>query len=119
MAKVLIVEDDAVMRAAYQIVLQREGHFVVVAVNGAEALGLALQHSPQVILLDMLMPQRTGLEFLRSYGPHRPAETKVVALSNIEDYRQDAYQSGVNEFWVKASFTPHEVSQKVAELLAF
>src|SRR5581483_10905332 len=113
MAKVLVVEDDDVIRAAYQIVLKRQGHFVTTATNGAEALGLALQHTPHVILLDMLMPQMSGLQFLKSYKPHRPPETKVVALSNIEDYRQEAYNHGVDEFWVKASFTPGEVATKV------
>lgn len=119
MAKVLIVEDDAIIMSAYQMALKREGHLVITATNGAEALGMAMQGQPQVILLDMLLPKVSGLEFLKLFGPHRQPATRIVSLTNIEDQRREAYELGVDEYWVKSSFTPKEVVQKLAAVLAF
>ena len=64
-AHILLVDDDRDIRETLQELLEQEGHHVVTARNGVEALALARSEHPAVILLDLFMPVMDGLEFRR------------------------------------------------------
>jgi len=63
---ILIVDDDAELRALYRLILEREGYAVDEATNGAEALKYLMSHTPDVIIMDMLMPMLGGEAFKES-----------------------------------------------------
>jgi CheY-like chemotaxis protein len=82
--KVLIADDDRTIRALLGDVLADMGHQVVAAENGAEAVELCLQESPDVVVLDFLMPKLSGLDALKRLR-ELGCRTPVVLLTAISD----------------------------------
>jgi CheY-like chemotaxis protein len=118
--RVLIVEDDPAIQNAYEFVLQKSGFEVYTADNGQEALA-QLVHVPDIILLDMLMPGYSGLDFLREAElPERYPRIQVVAVSNIDSPRvkEDAKNYGVVRYVLKVEMTPRDIARMVTELAA-
>lgn len=86
MATILIAEDDPAVRDIMRIVVERLGHEVLSAADGDEAFALAVAHSPDVVLSDVSMPGRTGLELLRDLAADRRfAHVPVVLTSALTD----------------------------------
>jgi CheY-like chemotaxis protein len=82
--KVLIADDDLLIRTMVSDLLAEMGHAAVVAASGAEAVALAASESPDLLVLDFLMPRLSGLDALRSIragGSRAPA----ILLSAISD----------------------------------
>lgn len=119
--KVLIVEDDAVLRDAYCTVLQAEGYEVWTAADGLDALTQARKIEMDVILLDMLMPNLNGVEFLREYkAPEEHPQTRIIVFSNMSVPSDVSYalKLGATKYLTKSSFTPKEMEGIVREVLA-
>ena len=117
MACVLVVEDDPAIQHAYQFVLEKAGHEVLLASDGSEAVKL-LERLPQVVFLDMLMPGFSGLDFLREADVlNRFPGMKVVAVTNIESprVREDAMGLGAVQYLVKVNLNPSDLVRIVAE----
>lgn len=84
MATVLVVDDDAMACQLASVVLQHAGHRVLAAAGGAEGLQVALAERPDVILLDMHMPQMDGFEFLRRLKAEPQGRgIKVLAVTGM------------------------------------
>lgn len=111
MANVLVIEDNKTLNQAYRLILQREGHDVRVAYNGAEGLELIKLTAPDLILLDMLMPVMGGVEFLKHFEVAQHPKTTVIILSNLnEDSEvQQALELGAKKYILKASTSPQEL----------
>lgn len=121
MTKVLIVEDDAVLQSAYTIVLSLEGYEAFSAGDGAKGLEVAQKEEPDVILLDMLMPNMNGLDFLRAYKPQQTnPKVKIIVFSNmsVPSDVKEAMELGATKYLTKSSFTPKEMANMVEEVLA-
>lgn len=86
MTTVLVVDDEAQIRASLRSILCEEGMQVVEAANGQEALGCLENVRPDLIVLDVWMPEVDGLEFLRILGQreHSPAVVMISGHGNIE-----------------------------------
>ncbi len=78
-AKILIAEDDPDIRGLIRLHLQKEGHTVLEAADGLTALKLIEKDAPQLIILDIMMPQLTGLDVLQTLRATR--ETPVIMLT--------------------------------------
>jgi CheY-like chemotaxis protein len=111
MSNVLVIEDNKTLNQAYRMILQREGHEVRVAYNGAEGLELVKLSEPDLILLDMLMPVMNGVDFLKHFEPAKHPKTSVIILSNLnEDSEvQQALELGAKKYILKASTSPQEL----------
>lgn len=119
MSRVLIVEDDSILQNAYHTALAMEGFEVNMAPDGLEGLRMAKEHKPDVILLDMIMPNMSGLQFLKSFNAKQHPETKVIVFSNIvspEDVKQ-AMELGAIKYLAKAIFTPKEMVATIKEVM--
>ena len=83
MTKVLLVDDDEVLREVLEEALQEAGHHVTPARNGREALDILQREGDWVVLLDMMMPEVSGLEVIRHLEAHpRLAKgNKIIAMS--------------------------------------
>lgn len=115
MAKILIVEDDKDLNRAYQLILTKDGHDVESAFNGDEALDKLKNFNPDLILLDLLMPVRSGIEFLKEYDlAHKHPNVSVIVFTNLENDPQieQAFDLGVKKCVVK-SWTPPQGLLKV------
>ncbi len=118
--KVLIIEDNSDVRYQYEFVLKKFGFNVITASNGEEGIVKAIKERPQIILLDILMPEMDGwaaLKALREYtSTYRP---KIIILSNLgapEDI-QKAYEMGADMFLIKADTTLLQVVEKIKEMI--
>lgn len=120
-AKVLIVEDDRYISKMYEFKLQLDGMEVEVAENGRIGVEKVKEFKPNIILLDILMPELDGFEVLKIVKAD--PETKdipVLILSNLgqEDHIQKGMQLGAVGFIVKSQYTPAKVVEKIKEVLA-
>ncbi len=118
---ILIVEDDENLSSVYDTRLQAEGFNTKLASNGEEAIALATQSSPDLVLLDIMMPKVSGfdvLDILRSTP--QTADTKVImitALSQDSD-RERAKSLGVDDYLVKSQVVIAEVVDRIKKYLA-
>ncbi len=121
MAKIMLVEDDNNLREIYAARLQAEGHEIVAAKDGEEALAIAVKEKPDLIISDVMMPRVSGfdmLDILRNAPETR--ETKVImmtALSQAED-KARADKLGADRYLVKSQVTLEDVANVVREVLA-
>lgn len=109
MSRILIVEDDEVVQSIYEALLTKEGYRVEVASDGQEALRKASAKEPDLILLDMLMPSMSGLEFLRAYDlRNQHPHVRVIAFSNVDrpELIRDATALGASRYMTKFNFSP-------------
>ncbi len=120
MANILIVDDNADYREQLAMFMREAGHEATCTPDGREALSVVLARTPDVILLDLVMPEMDGpsfLEVLRSYL--RIQSLPVVVLTGISDSPMiDRVQSlKVNSVLVKTKATPEEILKAVEEAL--
>ncbi len=81
---ILVVDDERKLREMIRIYLQQEGYHTAEAGNGREALFVAREQKPDLIILDLMMPEMGGYEFMRAWG--KEAETPIIVLTaKIED----------------------------------
>ena len=120
MAKIAIIEDDAAISQMYRIKFEAEGYTVETAENGVLGLKLAETMKPDIILLDLMMPEMNGHEMLialrkTSWGQH----IKVVILTNMGEQEAPAgvRDLEVSDFILKADMTPRQVAEIVKNLL--
>lgn len=116
---VLIVEDDATLNEAYKTILTMSDYEVWTAFNGEEALAVAEQQNPDIILLDLRMPVMDGISFLKTYEPKKNhPNVKVVVFSNYDMQAEvdRAYSLGADRYILKARATPNELLKLVKDL---
>jgi DNA-binding response OmpR family regulator len=113
---VLIVEDDTDIRGLYADAFTAAGIIVLTATNGAEGVELALQHHPDAILMDIMMPVMGGHEAMNKIRKDAWGKNaKVVYLTNMSDAENivHAVEQGSDEYIIKANLTPREVVNHV------
>lgn len=120
MARILIVEDDRDLNAAYQVILKKAGHTVGAALNGQEALETAKDFKPDLILLDLLMPVMGGLEFLQHYDLDTRPDVKVLIFTNMENSPEvnEAYNLGATRCIIKSWTAPQSLAKVIDDVLA-
>jgi DNA-binding response OmpR family regulator len=118
--RILIVEDDEYLRKASEIALRRAGYTVIAAASGREGLNLARSEGPDLIILDLLMPQPTGLEILRTIRAEPATRTTpVMVISNSSMQRVVDEVSGLGaDYIVKADLSLKELAGRVERRLA-
>jgi two-component system response regulator VicR len=100
--------------------LERDGHQTEVASNGKEAMEKVKNSDPDLILLDLLLPELAGLEFLKLYDVKKHPQTQIVVISNLSspELLRKAKNLGVKDYLTKINFTPTELAAYVKGLLA-
>lgn len=113
MAKVLVVDDAAFMRMRLSNLLKQAGHQVVEASNGFEALGAYQAERPDLVFMDITMPEMDGLEALKRLRALDP-EARVVMCTALGQQSMviEAVKAGARDFIVKP-FQPDRVLQAV------
>ena len=120
MAKVLLVEDNSDNREIYRTVLEYAKHVVVEAVNGAEALPLALSEGPDLIVMDMTMPIMDGLEAtrrLRADTSTNHIPILILTAHALASDMLDAMDAGATAFLSKPCY-PQKLLEEVERLLS-
>jgi two-component system response regulator MprA len=117
MPQILVVDDDRKLLDMLRRTLAYEGYEVITATNGREALDQVLEHYPDVIVLDWLIPKLKGVEVarrLRAAGDHVPI-IMLTAKDSIED-RVEGLDSGADDYLVKP-FAPAELLARIRVIL--
>lgn len=120
MVKIAIVEDDAAISQMYRIKFETEGCEVETAENGLLGLRLVENMRPDIILLDLMMPEMNGDEMLKRLRATDWGKTiKVVILTNMGESEAPPglKDLGVSAFVVKANMTPRQVAELVKKQL--
>jgi DNA-binding response OmpR family regulator len=113
---ILVVDDEAKLRQMIRVYLEQENYRVVEAGNGRDALFVARDAKPDLIILDLMMPEMNGYDFIRAYG--KEAETPVIMLTaRVED--QDkilGLELGADDYVTKP-FNVRELTARVRAVL--
>lgn len=118
---VLIVDDDEFLLEMYALKFKEEGFSVEIAETGRDAINKASSMQPDVILLDIVLPEMDGFEVLQEMrGGKATPQPLIVILTNLsqKDDAQRGIRLGADDYIVKAHFTPSEVVMKVRKLLS-
>src|SRR5689334_111279 len=111
MRKILVVEDEQILRETYETILSTQPYLYDVAQDGSEALEKCRQHRYDLILLDLMMPVMNGAEFLEAYAKMEGKKSKIIILSNLSTGKEldKAHELGVMRNLVKAELSPKQL----------
>ena len=119
-ATILLVEDFDDTRLMMKLWLMKKGYRVVEAENGEEAIAIAEELHPDLIIMDMMMPGLSGLDATHRIREYQSLQrTPIVAVSayGADEYRAKAIAAGCNEY-VSTPFEPDELGALIKRLLA-
>src|SRR5688572_1698934 len=121
MSKVLIIEDDPIYRKIYKKKFEVAGYTVEAAENGAKGLEIMKAFQPDIVFVDLMMPEMDGFQFLdQAKSDPVLAATPVVVLTNLSttEDAQKVLQKGAVAILVKSDTEPHLVVEKANQILA-
>jgi CheY-like chemotaxis protein len=116
---ILVVEDEKMLQDAYRHVLSFKGYTVHTASNGVEGLEQLAKVKPDIVLLDVLMPQLDGIGFLKQAKVRENyPDTRVVACSNLSDAetREQMLSLGAERQVLKSDLSPSQLVSLIEEL---
>jgi len=118
--KILLVEDESALQKAMGESLRFAGYQVLQALDGEIGLRLAQTEKPDLVLLDLVLPRKTGFEVLAELKKDpNTAALPVIVLTNLESMQdvENALSSGADTYLVKANYTLDEILAKVKKAL--
>jgi len=118
--KILVIEDDKLLKKIYQTKLAIEGYDAVIASNGEEGLEMAKEFKPDLILLDLLMPIKTGFEVLEDISKNKTLKSiPIIVATNLgqEADRQRISHFGVKDYIIKSDITIQGIIDKISNIL--
>lgn len=120
MSKVMVVEDDAALREIYSIRITAEGYEVVSAGDGEEALAVAVEQKPDLILSDVMMPKISGFDMLDILrNTPETANIKIIMMTALsaDDQRARGERLGCDRYLVKSQVGIEDVVNAIHEVL--
>lgn len=120
MAKIVIVEDDQMLAEIYQTRMQLAGYDCHVAYDGLSGLALIRDVMPDLVLLDLMLPQLSGDQVLAQMRKHDwGKDIKVIVLTNISEAEapEGIKELGIERYIVKANISNDELDEIVAQTL--
>lgn len=120
MTKIAIIEDDATISQMYRTKFESNGFDVQLATNGKLGVEMVEDYKPDIILLDLQMPEMNGTDALKIIRSHDWGKNiPVIILTNMgeEESPQELKSLGVLGYIVKANLTPSQVIDKVKQAL--
>jgi len=118
--RVLLIEDDPFLLSMYTTKFETEEFGVYTAEDGEQGLEMAAQHKPDIILLDILMPNMNGFDVLeRLKADKATSNIPVILLTNLnqKDEIEKGLRLGADDYLIKAHFMPTEVIEKIRKII--
>lgn len=118
--KILLIEDDTFITDIYITKLKESGFEVILASDGEEALTKARENNPDLVLLDIVLPQLTGFEILKEMREFEHLNSvPIIILSNLGQKKEieKGFKLGATKYLIKAHFTPSEVIEEIKDIL--
>lgn len=117
--RILLVDDDAEIIESLKLALESKGHDVLIARDGNQGLSMAEREDPDLVILDMMMPKRSGFLVLEKLRRTRPVPVRVIMITANEGSRHKAYAEmlGVDDY-IRKPFAMDRLVESVQRLLA-
>jgi DNA-binding response OmpR family regulator len=117
--RVLLVDDDVEILESMRTVLESKGYEILVARDGNQGLAMAEQEEPDLVVLDMMMPKRSGFLVLEKLRRSRPVPMRVIMITANEGSRHKAYAEmlGVDDY-IRKPFAMDRLLDSVNRLLS-
>ncbi len=115
MARILVIDDDDLVRTLMVDLLKREGHDVVSASNGEEGIQLFREDPTELVITDIVMPRKEGIEIIQELRGNYPG-IEIIAVSGYDDYLKIAKALGIKYTFYKP-FNNKEFIQTVELIL--
>lgn len=116
--KVLVAEDDNFLANAYRVKLEKEQFTVFLATNGSDALSLFQKESPDIVILDLIMPEMDGFSVLKEIRS-KNKEIPVIVASNLGQ-KEDIDKSkalGATDYIIKSDISIQDLVKKIQSYL--
>lgn len=120
MKKILLIEDERILTDMYNEKFSQAGFNMILSIDAEKGLKLAKKEKPDLIILDILLPEKDGIFFLRELKKDPEiASIPVVALSNYDhpETKKMALELGAKAYLIKTDFTPQEILEKIKDYL--
>ncbi len=116
--KILLAEDEPLLLKVMEMRLKKEGYEVISSIDGKEALDQIRLQSPDLVIVDFMMPYYSGLEVLAKIRQQLKLSTPVIILSAMEqeDTKIKAFKLGANDYILKP-FSPNELLGRIKQLV--
>jgi DNA-binding response OmpR family regulator len=117
--RILLVDDDREIVESMRIALESSGYEILVARDGNQGLAMAERDNPDLVILDMMMPKRSGFLVLEKLRRSRPVPLRIVMITANEGNRHKAYAEmlGVDDY-IRKPFPMDRLLDSVERLLA-
>jgi DNA-binding response OmpR family regulator len=117
--RVLLVDDDAEIIESMRYALEARGYRILVARDGNQGLAMAEREDPDLVILDMMMPKRSGFLVLEKLRRTRPVPVRVIMITANEGSRHKAYAEmlGVDDY-IRKPFAMDRLMDSVDRLLS-
>jgi DNA-binding response OmpR family regulator len=115
--KILLIEDDPFISEIYQRKLSENGFEVELVQDGSLALKKFQIFQPDFVLLDIMLPKKSGWEILKELVKVNNNSSKIVMLTNLgeQDKIKQALEMGADDYLIKASLTPSELVEIIQD----
>jgi DNA-binding response OmpR family regulator len=116
--RILLVDDDAEIVDAMRYALEAKGYEILIARDGNQGLAMAEREDPDLVILDMMMPKRSGFLVLERLRRTRPVPMRVIMITANEGSRHKAYAEmlGVDDY-IRKPFAMDRLLESVNRLL--
>jgi DNA-binding response OmpR family regulator len=116
--RILLVDDDREIIESMRLALEAEGYQVLIARDGNQGLALAEREDPDLVILDMMMPKRSGFLVLEKLRRTRPVPVRIIMVTANEGSRHKAYAEtlGVDDY-IRKPFAMDRLLSSVNRLL--
>ena len=116
--KILIVEDDSSIRTMLENKLKSGGFHTVIAIDGDMAIQLFKKEKPILVILDLIIPKKSGFQVIEEIRIKLKSETPLIVLSNLDQLqdRETAVRLGVNEYIVKSNISLRDLMISINRL---
>ena len=120
MKKILIVEDDNILSKAINMVLTQKGYKTLIAADGEAALIKVKEFAPDLILLDLMLPKKSGEDVLAEIMKDEKTKNIPVLVATVKSGNESisrCVELGARGYFIKAHYTLDEIADKIKQVL--
>lgn len=117
---ILIIEDEPSLQKTLASALTDAGYEILQAFDGESGLEITKQKKPDLVLLDLVLPKKHGLEVLKAIKEHNEtSQIPVIVITNVEDPENimKAMELGAKAYLLKTTYSIHDILEKIASIL--
>jgi DNA-binding response OmpR family regulator len=120
MPKILVVEDEQILAEMYKDKFEKEGFEIILAMDGKVGMDKMKKEKPNLVLLDILLPNENGIEFLKKQKEDPEVSSiPVIVFSNFDDQetRKQTLSLGAKEYLIKSNHNPKEIVDQIKKYI--